>query len=557
MRLLAALLVLLAATPAPAAVPRPHAKDTPIYSCRTCVRANAANDFVQSSYASDVEVYWTGYYVKYCEATGGCPMCDSLTQKLPSLQDACLSKKECDGVCAPEIWEEIRQCKSCAADYEKRDYEATMDSLLNGWYEEHCSKTTTTDCGAECESIGRAMNDSCTNGQIACHGLCPYYGSATNCWTCQNKFDLRYAYPQKALEFYCGDSCGKDCGWVGDTYAQQCANLDDPSECVLCRDADARATLDRCNSCLPGSQLYTEQKATVLASLATVYGMCNKDGDPLPGGCEKPCQVVTTTYPDLCGGQDATKCRGICPMEVCGTCAVSNESVYSDNTRALIQQNVVDVRNWCAVVIMPPPGSITIPGAATPSPNAPDSSSPYIPNPSSVKVPDPSGIRDIVDSENKNPPPRNVSSKPSKNPFGNTSIPLNLAEDKSNNQGIPAWGIGVAVAGSVVVVAGLAAAVIANGYECDHDHRRLRRKQKKKKKKRRDDDDMPPPEMQEGQKPHIVGYMLPTQAYAAIPTHDPGTSQYPQYSERYSEQYPQQYTNPYAGSSQVPLNSQY
>jgi hypothetical protein len=176
------------------------------------------------------------------------------------------------------------------------------------------------------------------------------------------------------------------------------------------------------------------------------------------------------------------------------------------------------VRDWCAVVV-----------PTKPDPTKPGDPQPVNP-PHSVKVPDPRGIRDVVDRENKNPPPRNTTSpRPNRNPFGNTTVPINTANtNKPGGGGIPTWGIGVAAAGGVVVVVGAAAAIIANGYECDPDHRRLRRKKKNKKKRR--DDEMPAPQWNEPEKPQVVGYMLPTQEYAPVPTQEQH-AQYPQYPQ--------------------------
>ncbi|BEJ00243.1 hypothetical protein CcaverHIS631_0501000 [Cutaneotrichosporon cavernicola] len=445
-----------------------------------------------------------------------------------------------------DLWSEFDKCYKCVWDQpEHNNEELNKFNDLYAFRRENCDP-----CESVCGSIGAPMNASCTDGKIACHGLCPNYDLASSCWDCANKYHLGYAYPQRALEFYCEESCGKDCGWVGDTYAQQCENLENPSDCVLCNGADARPTLDRCNICVRSSLLYTEQKSTVLASLAIVYEMCKKDDDPVPKGCEKECEIITKVYPGLCNGQDADKCRGICPrfpeMEVCGNCAVSNESLYSDNVRSLIQTNVADVRNFCNTTIPPP----TTPVIGQPQPPS---------KPVEVKVPNPIGLPEVVDRENKNPPPRNITSRPNRNPFGNTTVPINAKNDQTSSGGIPTWGIGVAVGGSVILVVGAAAAFIANGYECDHDHRRLRRK-KKNKKKRNDDDNMPAPEMQqEPEKPHVVGYMVPAQGYASVPTHDYSTSQYPQqYPQPVSQQYPQQYPqDPYGEPSQYQQGGRY
>ncbi|BEI92471.1 uncharacterized protein CcaverHIS019_0500990 [Cutaneotrichosporon cavernicola] len=391
-----------------------------------------------------------------------------------------------------DLWSEFDKCYKCVWDQpEHNNEELNKFNDLYAFRRENCDP-----CESVCGSIGAPMNASCTDGKIACHGLCPNYDLASSCWDCANKYHLGYAYPQRALEFYCEESCGKDCGWVGDTYAQQCENLENPSDCVLCNGADARPTLDRCNICVRSSLLYTEQKSTVLASLAIVYEMCKKDDDPVPKGCEKECEIITKVYPGLCNGQDADKCRGICP----------------------------------------PPSK-----------------------PVEVKVPNPIGLPEVVDRENKNPPPRNITSRPNRNPFGNTTVPINAKNDQTSSGGIPTWGIGVAVGGSVILVVGAAAAFIANGYECDHDHRRLRRK-KKNKKKRNDDDNMPAPEMQqEPEKPHVVGYMVPAQGYASVPTHDYSTSQYPQqYPQPVSQQYPQQYPqDPYGEPSQYQQGGRY
>lgn len=188
---------------------------------------------------------------------------------------------------------------------------AEVATLLDNWGPKWCPAANTTDCGLECEAIGVAMNESCTDGKVACHGLCPNYGAAESCWNCQNKIDKRYDNPQNALGFYCTDSCGAECGWVGDTYAQRCMGLADPKECVLCNGADARPTLDRCNKCVPGSRLYPEQKATVMASLAQVYAMCQET--KVPVGCEKECKILET-YTELCEGLDPQKCAGMCKV---------------------------------------------------------------------------------------------------------------------------------------------------------------------------------------------------------------------------------------------------
>jgi hypothetical protein len=159
------------------------------------------------------------------------------------------------------------------------------------------------------------MNASCADGKLACSGLCNNYDAAANCWNCQNKYDMRYAYPQNGLEFYCGDEeCGKECAWVYKTFTEMCMGLANASECVLCGGADARPALDRCNACLPRSRLYTEQRFTALSSLAEVYDMCKGPTVPDdPPGCEEECYILVT-YDDLCGTLDENKCKGICSV---------------------------------------------------------------------------------------------------------------------------------------------------------------------------------------------------------------------------------------------------
>ncbi|KLT46325.1 hypothetical protein CC85DRAFT_314520 [Cutaneotrichosporon oleaginosum] len=512
--------------------------ENPIRKCLDCVKTNSGNQRVQELYLQKVNGLYDEYIAPWCDLAGTkfglCPLCDQLSALLPNYRN-CTTKEECqsgDG-CSERILSLVNQCKACMDVDSKATSEgkAEMDNFLS-WRQEWCTGTTITDCSAECETIGAAMNASCTDGNIACSGLCPNYQAAEKCWTCQNRFDFRYAYPQAALSFYCEQEEGKNCAWVGATYAKDCAALTNKSECVLCGGADSRPALDKCNKDVPISDLYAPQQATVMDALAQVYAGCIITGGPNPKGCAQECESILQRYTDMC----PRACNGMCTaenldaMDVCNACAHSNESVYSDTVRTRIRDHVAHLADWCNTIVIVENITTTIP----------------VKPPGSVQVPDPRDIKNEVDRENRNPPPRNTTT-PRPNPFGNTTVPINTKSDSTGGGGIPTWGIGVAAAGSVVVVAGAAAAIIANGYECDPDHRRLRRK-KKNKKKKNNNNDMPAPEwQQEPEKPQVVGYMMPTQEYAPVPTQEPPN---PQYGQHYAQA-------PYGQSSGYPQGGRY
>ncbi|CAK9781828.1 unnamed protein product [Cutaneotrichosporon oleaginosum] len=492
--------------------------------CLDCVKTNSGNQRVQELYLQKVNGLYDEYIAPcsplFCQTTGIVPPRRSASLEMDV---AILSL--------------VNQCKACMDVDSKATSEgkAEMDNFLS-WRQEWCTGTTITDCSAECETIGAAMNASCTDGNIACSGLCPNYQAAEKCWTCQNRFDFRYAYPQAALSFYCEQEEGKNCAWVGATYAKDCAALTNKSECVLCGGADSRPALDKCNKDVPISDLYAPQQATVMDALAQVYAGCIITGGPNPKGCAQECESILQRYTDMCPRACNGMCTGSCQaenldaMDVCNACAHSNESVYSDTVRTRIRDHVAHLADWCNTIVIVENITTTIP----------------VKPPGSVQVPDPRDIKNEVDRENRNPPPRNTTT-PRPNPFGNTTVPINTKSDSTGGGGIPTWGIGVAAAGSVVVVAGAAAAIIANGYECDPDHRRLRRK-KKNKKKKNNNNDMPAPEwQQEPEKPQVVGYMMPTQEYAPVPTQEPPN---PQYGQHYAQA-------PYGQSSGYPQGGRY
>lgn len=170
----------------------------------------------------------------------------------------------------------------------------------------------------------------------------------------------------------------------------------------------------------------------------------------------------------------------------CNTCAHSNESVYTDTTKASIQRAVDRLPTFCQVVTTKPP-------------NDPDVTR---------NIPNPDGIVEIVreeEEENENTNPGTI-----RNPFGESERDSSSSSSSSSSKGgIPNWGIGVAAAGGAVVVAALVSSVVACNYECDPDHRRLRRRRKKGRKGKKND--TPPPEPLDEEKPQLVGYIYPTQ----------------------------------------------